>query len=269
MLRDAFTGEKLSRLRRWLSAPDPSHTHYKLTNEHLANTNLWFLKGDKYRFWKKRESDSVMWLYGIPGSGKSFLCSAIVEDISEDCKLDAGKALGYYYFAFSNSDDQAPELMVKSLICQLSERCVRIPAILDSILSTDPTGQRHPPLHRLLEILHAFVQGIPATYIVIDALDECGDRAGLLHIVCRMKQWEVDGLHMIILSRDELDIRSEIQEAVDEDNMVCLHSSLLEGDIRQYVRHRLTNDKKLKRWSQDLEMQEEIEISIMEKADGM
>jgi hypothetical protein len=267
MLRGKHAGEKIAKLRRWLSAPDQSPTQYKLVNDRLANTGLWFLKGEKYIKWKTNIS-SFLWLYGIPGSGKSVLCSSIVEDVSRDCECDAGKAIGYYYFSFSTLDEQPPELMVKSLISQISEKCVKIPGSLESVLSSDPTGQRHPPLHKLLEILHAILKELPASYIILDALDECTDREGLLDIIIKMRRWELENLHMLVLSRDELDIRHSIEHIASEADILCLQGKLVNEDIRQYVRYRLIHDKKLKRWHQR-DIQEEIETHVMEKAGGM
>ncbi|KAL1985679.1 hypothetical protein VTN96DRAFT_7546 [Rasamsonia emersonii] len=261
-------GEKLAKLRRWLSAPDPSPTQYKLVNERLANTGLWFLKSQKYIRWKT-DIMSFLWLYGIPGSGKSVLCSGIVEDVSRDCESDAGKAIAYYYFSFSSLDDQAPEQMIKSLISQFSEKCVRIPASLESVLSSDLTGQRQPPLHKLLDMLRAIMQEFPASYIVLDGLDECPDREGLLGVLTKIVRWELENLHMIVLSRDEPDIRRSLEDICNEKDTVCLRSGLVDEDIGRYVRHRLANDKKLRRWHKDHEIRQEIETKLIEKAQGM
>lgn len=268
MLTTDDAGEKLAKLRRWLSAPDPSPTQYKLVNERLANTGLWFLKSQKYTRWKT-DIMSFLWLYGIPGSGKSVLCSGIVEDVSRDCESDAGKAIAYYYFSFSSLDDQAPEQMIKSLISQFSEKCVKVPASLESVLSSDPTGQRHPPLHKLLEILREILEGFPASYIVLDALDESRDRERLLDIITKIARWEVENLHMIVLSRDEPEIRHAIENIANETDIIGLQSKVVDEDIRHYVRYRLAHDKKLKRWQNQRDVQEEIEKNVMEKAGGM
>lgn len=226
------------------------------------------MESKQYIQWKT-DITSFLWLYGIPGSGKSVLCSAIVEDISRDCEHDAGKAVAYYYFSFSSLDDQAPVQMIKSLISQFSEKCVRVPAGLESVLSSDLTGQRQPPLHKLLDMLRAIVGEFPAAYVVLDGLDECADREGLLGVLTKFVRWELENLHMIVLSRDELDIRRSLEDICNERDTVCLRSGLVDEDIGRYVRHRLANDKKLRRWHKDHEIRQEIETQLMEKAQGM
>jgi len=257
--------EKLSKLRRWLSAPDPFQIHHKALQDRLADTGMWFLRGEQYSKWKAG-LEPFLWLYGIPGCGKSILCSAIIEDILQDSCNDSGKAAAYYYFSFSDSQHQVPELMVRSLIDQFSKQCIQIPEGLHSLLSSDLDGRRQPTLDELLNMLHQMVQHFPTSYIVLDALDECNDRPQLLRILEIMAGWDVQ---IIVSSRDEQDIRSSLKELVDEDSVICLQSKLVDKDICLYVRHRLSNDKKLKRWRNDLEVQQEVETQLTKNAHGM
>lgn len=257
--------EKLSKFRRWLSAPDSFQIHHKALQDRLADTGLWFLRGEQYSKWKTGLIP-FLWLYGIPGCGKSILCSAIIEDILQDSSDDPGKATAYFYFAFSDSRHQVPELMVRSLIDQFSKQCIQIPEDLHSLLSSDLDRRRQPTLDELLEMLHQMVQHFPASYIVLDALDECNDRPQLLRILEIMARWDV---RIIVSSRDEQDIRSSLASLVEEYNAVCLLSTLVNKDISTYVRHRLSTDKNLKRWQKDPEVQQEIETQLTENAHGM
>ncbi|KAL1966584.1 hypothetical protein VTN77DRAFT_3995 [Rasamsonia byssochlamydoides] len=74
---------------------------------------------------------------------------------------------------------------------------------------------------------------------------------------------------MIVLSRDEPDIRRPLEDIANEKDIVCLRSGLVDEDIGRYIRHRLTYDKKLRRWQKDYEIRQEIETQLMEKAQGM
>jgi hypothetical protein len=99
------------------------------------------------------------------------------------CNSDPGKVVAYFFFDFNDIQKQNPELMVRSLICQLSQECVRIPTSLDTLFSSCGNGQRQPSLHALLEVLQQIMQEFPHIYIVIDALDECSRRAELTDIL--------------------------------------------------------------------------------------
>jgi hypothetical protein len=96
------------------------------------------------------------------------------------CADDPGKVVAYFYFDFNDTQKQSPELMIRSLVSQLSQRCVKIPTMLETLFSSCENGQRQPSLDGLLEVMHYMVQEFPQSYIVLDALDECTDRTELM-----------------------------------------------------------------------------------------
>jgi hypothetical protein len=234
----------------------------------LENTGLWFLESEKYVKWKTNAA-SFIWLNGIPGCGKTILSSAIIQDILQDCHDDLAKVAAYYYFAFNDTQKQLSEPMVKSLITQLSQQCVTIPAILESLFSSSLNGQRQPSLDALLQVLYQMIQDFPVLYIILDALDECSERDRLLEILEIMAGWKIKHLHLIVTSRSEEDINHSLRSFIGVDNTVCLQSILVDKDIFNYVHHRLSNDKTLRRWQKDLEMRREIQTVLMKKAHGM
>ncbi|SLM37407.1 P-loop containing nucleoside triphosphate hydrolase [Lasallia pustulata] len=62
-------------------------------------------------------------------------------------------------------------------------------------------------------------------------------------------------------------VLKEVVEGFDE--TICIQSSLVDADILTYVRGRLQNDRALKRWREKPQVQEEIETTLKEKANGM
>ncbi|KAJ7691815.1 hypothetical protein B0H17DRAFT_555825 [Mycena rosella] len=57
-------------IKTWLSAPDPFTSHSSVVKTRHTGTGLWFLESDAFANWKTT-SNSVFWIYGSPGSGKS------------------------------------------------------------------------------------------------------------------------------------------------------------------------------------------------------
>lgn len=159
--------------------------------------------------------------------------------------------------------------MIRSLISQLSQQCVKVPAILETLFSSYETGQRQPSLDTLLEVLHQIIQELPQSYIVLDALDECTERAELMEMVETMLEWQVEKLHILVTSRRERDIELTLGRLVDNRNMICLQSNLVDIDIRRYVRQRLSVDKNLEKWQKDPDIVLDIETTLMKGAHGM
>ena len=159
--------------------------------------------------------------------------------------------------------------MVKSLITQLSQQCTRIPTTLETLFSSCENGQRQPSLDALLQALQQTIQEFPRSYIILDALDESTDRAELMEILETMAGWKLEKLHIMVTSRKERDLESSLECLVEEHNTICLQSKVVDEDIRTYVRYRLCDDKKLRKWYNNVEMRQEIETALMEGAHGM
>ncbi|KAF2258195.1 hypothetical protein CC78DRAFT_442173, partial [Lojkania enalia] len=258
---------KLSKIRWWLSAPDPSVNYRKAFKQRQADTGLWFLESEQYTGWKM---DAVpLWLYGIPGCGKTVLSSTILQNVLQHCQDDPAKVTAYFFFDFNDEQKQDPEMMLRSLLCQLSQQSIKIPASLDTLFSSCENGQRQPSVYALLEAVRQLMQEFPQVYVVLDALDECARRAEVMDILETMAQWQLQNLHLLVTSRRERDIESSLEGFVDEQNRICLQSGQVDKDIQRYVRQRLIDDKNLHKWEKDAVIKQEIETALMQGAHGM
>jgi archaellum biogenesis ATPase FlaH len=218
--------------------------------------------------WKSNPA-SFLWLHGIPGCGKTVLSSAILQDVLQLFANDHGKAVVYFYFDFNDTQKQSRELMIRSLISQLSQQFVKMPSSLDMLFSSCKNGQRQPSLDGLLDVVRNLIREFQHVYIILDALDECTDRAELLATLQIIADWKDDALHLLVTSRKEQDIESSLENIVDTQNTICLLSELVDKDIFKYIRQRLSVDKKLNKWQKDPEIRYEIEIPLMKGAHGM
>lgn len=113
------------------------------------------------------------------------------------------------------------------------------------------------------------MRSFEGTYLVIDALDECIERQGLLESIEELTSWKDANLHILTTSRREKDIEESIKPFNNDQGKICIQSTHVNNDIRAYVHGRLRTDLKLKRWQKRPEIQQEIEKALMEKADGM
>ncbi|KAI9465568.1 hypothetical protein BJY52DRAFT_1209520, partial [Lactarius psammicola] len=77
-------GHARSDLRGWISPPNPSINHNLARDTHHNGTTTWFAQGNAFDEWKK--NGSLLWIRGNPGSGKSVLCSTIIEDLKRTAR---------------------------------------------------------------------------------------------------------------------------------------------------------------------------------------
>ncbi|KAH7359929.1 hypothetical protein BKA66DRAFT_562105 [Pyrenochaeta sp. MPI-SDFR-AT-0127] len=258
----------LSRIHRWLCAPDPSVNYQKALKQRQHDTGLWFLEGEQYANWKK-DSASSLWLYGIPGCGKTILSSAILQDVLQHCDESPGYVTAYFYFDFNDMEKQNAELMLRSLICQLARQAVDVPTSLDTLFSSHENGKRQPSLDALLQVACRTMQQLPQVYIMLDALDECAQRKELTEMIEAIVGWQLSNVHLIVTSRRERDIEISLKGFIDSQNSINLQSEVVDKDIQQYIRQRLSDDRGLRKWGKDAALWQEIETALMKGSKGM
>jgi Cdc6-like AAA superfamily ATPase len=242
--------------------------YQKALKQQQAGTGSWLLKSDQFFQWKT-DLASFLWLYGIPGCGKTILSSTILQAIHESYKNDIGKVVAYFFFDFTDSKKQNSEIMVQSLISQLSQQCVKIPAPLETLFSACGKGGARPSYEAILRVLKEMILEFPQIYIILDALDECEDRKELLDTLEYIHSWNIDKLHILVTSRKERDIEKSLESLIDPSKMICLQTEVVDLDIQAYIRQRLSNDKGLEKWRKDDQIREEIEMVLMKGSHGM
>ncbi|KAF2706267.1 HET-domain-containing protein, partial [Pleomassaria siparia CBS 279.74] len=267
-----MSDEKASKIRRWLSAPDPSANYLKALKQRQDETGRWFLRCDSYAKWDANvDVDAVhfIWLYGIPGCGKTILSSTILHDVLQYCDNDPDKVVLYFYFDFNDVQKQNPQLMLYSLVRQLLQQSAKIPTSLNTLFLKCDNGSQQPSVDVLMDVMQQMMQEFAHVYVVLDALDECSEREELMGVLETMAEWQLKHLHVLVTSRKERDIESSLETFIDGQDCICLQSELVDRDIQIYVQQRLENDKRLSKWRKDVALRQEIETVLMKGARGM
>ncbi|KAH6666209.1 hypothetical protein B0J14DRAFT_199342 [Halenospora varia] len=262
--RTLAIGEKKQKIRHWLSSPDPSSNHNAACKARQATTGEWFLKSDEFKEWKMT-SRSFLWLYGIPGCGKSVLCSTVIEEVKSQYKFSPTVAIAYFYFDFNDTKKQRHDKFTRSLIEQLALQSAKALACLESLFSHSQDGKQQPTQDALEVALQQMLDEFEETFIILDALDECKEREELLLLLKNLNSWETEKLHILATSRREREIEETLESLVT--GKICLQSALVNIDIHTHLSERLQTDSKLKRWPANV--RGEIEQTLMDGAQGM
>ncbi|KAF3907864.1 hypothetical protein ABW20_dc0107339 [Dactylellina cionopaga] len=250
---------------RWLSPPDPSINYNKALQQRHKGSGRWFLEGKHFEEWKTRQS-SFLWLYGIPGCGKTILSSTIIENLSSN------QPLVYFYFDFNDNSKQTFENMIRALISQLYGQCRETSQILNSLFSSCRDGHQQPRCQSLCDVFLRMVEQVNEVWLVLDALDECSkeERRELLLWMREISiSSEHKNVHLLVTSRLEKDIESGIMEFNSGDKTVPIVNDLVAGDIHSYIRSKVREGDGLKRWRSYPKVQDEIEKVLGTKANGM
>ena len=197
------------------------------------------------------------------------MSSTIINNVLDHCAPKSTFAAVYFYFDFNDVEKQHPEKMIRSLVMQLSAQSKSSTKLLKSLFSSCLDGERQPDPDTLLRTLRQMVDQFDEVFIILDALDECMKRElreVLLENIMEIAGWKLGKLHILATSRSEIDIEEHLSHFVNDQEKVRIQSARINDDIRAYIREKLQNDHRLKRWKQ---ASDEIEMTLMSKANEM
>ena len=183
--------------------------------------------------------------------------------------------MAFYYFDFRDPNKQNRRGLLSSLLCQLcavSDPCYEI---LSRLYSAHAGGTREPSDKALAQCLMDMLQleGQPAIYLIIDALDECSNSSGMptprekvLQFLEDLIDYELPNVRLCVSSRPEFDIRSVLEPRATF--RVSLHDETgQKKDIKDYVSAVIQSDRKMRKWRAP--EQQLVIDTLSERADGM
>ncbi|KAF3762569.1 hypothetical protein M406DRAFT_263163 [Cryphonectria parasitica EP155] len=272
-VRDFQAEEKRDKLLQWLCSIDPSENYNAARDKHENGTGDWLLRdSEEFKTWRMCPG-SLLWLHGKAGSGKSILSSSVVKHLRERCASAPETALAYFFFSFSDLEKQKVDGMLASLVKQLY---TGQHGTLQQVKVLAEYMEKHmrPDTKTLESILLAMAREFSATFVVIDALDECparnGERKKLLNSLSSISRNMPDTLHILCTSRAEPDIETGMSTVLSPPSRAAMdltaHQEGLDHDIRLYIDSILASAE-YSSWPDDVKG--EAKASLIKKADGM
>ncbi|MCJ1429570.1 hypothetical protein MMC29_007485 [Sticta canariensis] len=230
----------------WLKAPDATVNHNAACAKKHPGTGMWLIKSPTFSKWLT-EQNSILWLNGFAGSGKSVLCSTAIQSALRHRASNSRIGIAFFYFTFNDDSKRDESGMLRALLLQLSGQLQGGEADLTRLHHSYKTGM--PPSLELIEYLRRLIQRFGHVYIALDGLDECpsdGSREFVLDTLNAMRGWCIQGLHLFITSRDEPDIRNSLD--LHKKQQIQMRNSGIDKDIADSISARLDTDWKLQQW---------------------
>ncbi|KAN0073208.1 hypothetical protein V8E54_008428 [Elaphomyces granulatus] len=263
LLHQTRSEETRQKVENWLNPVDVSLLHKVQQDRQQEGTGQWLLKSPSFATWKSQPM-SFLWVRGIPGAGKSVLCSVVIDHLNKFCREEK-LGLGYFYFSFNDQRRKnVRDDLLRTLIYQFWKRLDYEYDGVEGLCALCKREDRCPTLNELERLLQDLFRRSAENYIAIDGLDECSQREDLLETIALIAGWQIRSLHMVVSSRVEDGIEEVLKPLVTDIVRVEDHNS---QDIRLYLNRQLKKDIRLKTWSE--EIKEEIETSLVSKANGM
>lgn len=270
IIREMKSDQQFDHIRRWPKPPDTSTNANQARNLRHMGTGQWIFKSQVFQEWNNGPRQNL-WLHGLAGCGKTVLSTTILDSLlSQDNQV----AL-QFFFDFSDGQKQTVDQMVRGLVYQLYTITAGSAELaakhrLDDLYTSHNRGDEQPGTNDLSDCFFAMLKHSHKVYIVLDALDECADRKGILAWVVKFTSlFSLRHVKLLITCRPEVEFQQQIPPAVGPDNYVSLHLDSVNEDIRSYVNAQLRLRLGFKRWASAPKVLQRISEQVGDRADGM
>lgn len=230
--RVAITKERQNILKSF-GKSDPSRYQRMGLKLQQPGTGLWLPASQEFQNWLSTDH-AKLWLYGIPGAGKTVLAAVAIEEVLRDSRPNV--AVAFFYCDYMDPATQTPALVLGSLVQQIAKQDER------SFEKVQTFCKSRNPDHRddidydpeeLRNLLSDMTVDFDCTTVVVDGLDECGTNTiatvEFLASLNLAKTGDEANVKTLFLSRDEVDIRLCLADYIQV--AIAAKSS----DLRLYV----------------------------------
>jgi len=242
---------------QWLTKADPFSNHMAAREKHEPKTGEWFICSKSYSQWML--SNQALWLHGIPGAGKTILCSTIIQDMTSRCS--PRKPCVYFYFDFSDTQKQNVANMLSSFLAQLS--ATNLSTEVRRLYENCSKGTQAATVTQLTQALISVACQLDLLYVIIDALDESSEVQLLLSVIRKLR--ESHRVNVLLTSRMNPELQSGLVGLMD--NIVSIEDKKVDADIQLHVQRCLEVDAELSAW--DDELKGTMLSTLTSKAHGM
>ncbi|KAJ5152823.1 Galactose oxidase/kelch beta-propeller [Penicillium canariense] len=264
----------------WLSSQPYYDHHTDINPKVLKGTCQWVVQHPDFVQWQNDSKNTLLWLHGMQGSGKSCLTSMVIDESMKGSGLNEMHSLAYFYCSRDTAEPQRanPRSILACIARQLSRRSSSQPiapptlALHKKLHSMDGSINA-PSIAQLRDLIKELTEIYDRSMIVVDALDECeAETRGELIDALEALTESVSLVKIFVSSREEGDLRLSLQTHSG------LHVTSLENgeDIRRFVEYEtdsLTRKNQLLAYIRKKQAKEEltklIKEDVISKANGM
>lgn len=226
----------LVKIRQWLQ-PTPydleRSEYFRHRASHLVGTGKWLTSTKTYQQWHSGEN-GLLWIKGIPGSGKSVMAASIIDQLRRE-----EVPVIYFFFRQIIDANHKPIAALRDWLCQILNYNpplqVKLKEYIDNRRSIESIS-----LNDLWKDLKLALESFHKAYCVTDALDEMDEgNEGFLHSLVELGQWRPSNFKVFITSRPVASVEAPLRKFPIL--QIRLEERLVDLDIAAYVQHKLRN----------------------------
>ncbi|KAI5253075.1 hypothetical protein E4T42_03019 [Aureobasidium subglaciale] len=185
-------------MKKWLSPTNSSPYLQAKLKQWSPQSAAWLLQGKLFGDWVIKSGS--IWLTGMPGCGKSVICSAAIAMTEQQCTAPKRFLIAYHFFTFTDAKTRTVDAMMRSLVHQLARQSGTFYNATNVLFDKCHEEGQPPTIPELFDLLTEALPYDAETYLFLDALDECDEQTELTDFI-QMLRKESPDLHLFLTSR--------------------------------------------------------------------
>ncbi|CAG8937555.1 unnamed protein product [Penicillium salamii] len=241
---------------RDLRTTNPHHDKDRIQNTNgglLKDSYCWILDNKEFQQWQDNASNSLLWIRGDPGKGKTMLLCGIIDELT---RLFGDTAnISFFFCQATDVRINNATAVLRGLIYSLVKKQ---PSLLSHVKSQyDHTGKA------LFEDINAWNAlssiftdilkdaTLPSTYLIIDALDECtSGLPSLLDLITQVSS-AYPQIKWIVSSRNWPNIEERLDTTHTAPISLELNETSISEAVSKFIQHKVHCLAKVKKYSDE------------------
>ncbi|KAJ3042459.1 hypothetical protein HDV00_007229 [Rhizophlyctis rosea] len=229
--------DDLAPLFDWLNPVDTKDDRIRISREHIEGTRDWLLK--RVRRWVESDENTVLWLKGVAGAGKSVMAAFAARHLEQYNLLGAS-----FFCKHGDQNRNDAGRLINSIAYSLAAWHPEFGTALLKVLKEHDwaaTSSVHSRFEKLLrEPLQRVQAHLGKVVLIFDALDECvgHERSQLLDIIANSFHTLPACVKVFVTARPDPDIVAAFATVQCEAMIPSSKENL--DDIRHYAWSRLS-----------------------------
>ncbi|KAF8421777.1 ankyrin repeat-containing domain protein [Tirmania nivea] len=263
-------------LLQLLSTLEPLSRHADIRSIRLENTGTWLLELECFRKWcdiqSTDRSERILCCYGMLGAGKTVISSLVIDYLCSQVtrRTTSQASIVCLYADYREQDKQTLVNILASFLHQFltSASLLHIPDQVIKTLREVKKRNTKVEVGDVLAMLKLILEQLDGSYFCIDALDELEiqTRRKLLDILSNI-QLGTKTMRLFFTGRPHM--QSEVQNyfEIRQEQEVKIIAN--ENDIRQYLRHKIAEDRRANPDTMNEVLENEILSALVTRSQGM
>jgi hypothetical protein len=232
--------EDIAKIRKWLQPTDYAHESgefHKHRASHMSGTGNWLTSSAVYRKWSEGLDDGMLWVKGIPGSGKSVVAAHLIDLL---VKTNPGTPVLYFFFRQIIDANHEPTALLRDWLDQVLGYSPPLQKKLKELVKAG-RSMTSLSMEDFWGYLRLACAGLPdKVFCVADAMDEMDQgNDEFLQALAALGTWRPQKVKVLMTSRPVPSVEMPLRQA--KMLRIRLEEDMVDTDISSYVQRGLKN----------------------------